>query len=280
MTKLIDLTNKSMGVSNPFQTRNVSQITHLGIHHSATATGSQMVFENHWKTLGWRNGGYSEIILRNGDVELCYVPTVVTNGISGHNLTTYNICVVGNGSFTPEQETALESRIRTNMQRFNVPVARVMGHNEFSGTATTCPGRNMAQLRTRVQQSTSTGSSNNNGGNTHTVKAGETLTSIAKQHNTTVNAITQANKIANANKISVGQRLIIPTSTAPTQSFYPATKTVGSGLVDTLNSIGVDSSFANRQRIATANKISNYTGTAAQNNQMLSLLNQGKLVRP
>ena len=275
MTKLIDLTNQSMGASNPFQTRNVSQITHLGIHHSATATGSQMVFENHWKTLGWRNGGYSEIILRNGDVELCYVPTVVTNGISGHNLTTYNICVVGNGSFTPEQETALDARIRTNMQRFNVPVARVMGHNEFSGTATSCPARNMAQLRTRISTDDS-----NNSETIHIVKAGETLTSIANQYGVTVDAIVQANNLTNPNAISIGQRLIIPTTTAPTQSFFPATQTVGTGLVDTLNSIQVDSSFANRQRIALANGISNYTGTVAQNNQMLSLLNQGRLVRP
>jgi len=274
MTKIIDLTKQTMGASNPWQTRNASQITHLGIHHSATQTGDVFVFEQHWKTLGWRNGGYSEIILRDGSVQLCYVPEVVTNGISGHNLTTYHISCVGSGSFTPEQETALEARIRFNQQRFNIPVARVMGHNEFPGTATECPGRNMNALRQRLQG----GGGNEVSQITHTVKAGETLTSIAALYGVTVAAIVQANNMTNPNLIQVGQVLIIPLGS--TSQYFPATPTVGSGLVDTLNSIGVDSSFAYRQRIAAANGISNYTGTAAQNNQMLSLLNTGRLIRP
>ncbi|HSL28011.1 MAG TPA: GH25 family lysozyme [Anaerolineales bacterium] len=45
---------------------------------------------------------------------------------------------------------------------------------------------------------------------THTVKAGETLTTIAIKYATTVAAIASANNITNINKISVGQVLIIP----------------------------------------------------------------------
>lgn len=48
-------------------------------------------------------------------------------------------------------------------------------------------------------------------------------------------------------------------------------------LVDGLNSIGVDSSLKNRGKIAKANGISNYTGTATQNNKLLALAKQGKL---
>lgn len=48
-------------------------------------------------------------------------------------------------------------------------------------------------------------------------------------------------------------------------------------LVDALTSIGVDSSFNNRKKIAKANNISNYSGTAAQNTKLLELLKNGKL---
>ncbi|WP_347993367.1 hypothetical protein [uncultured Eubacterium sp.] len=38
--------------------------------------------------------------------------------------------------------------------------------------------------------------------------------------------------------------------------------------------------MTNRKKIAAANNISNYTGTAAQNEKMLNLLKQGKLIKP
>jgi LysM repeat protein len=47
-------------------------------------------------------------------------------------------------------------------------------------------------------------------GGTYTVRAGDTLSSIAARQGTTVNAILQANGLANANYIYAGQRLIIP----------------------------------------------------------------------
>lgn len=51
----------------------------------------------------------------------------------------------------------------------------------------------------------------------------------------------------------------------------------GVSIVDALNQIGVDGSYAYRSRLAAANGIGNYAGTAEQNTQMLDLLKQGKL---
>lgn len=48
-------------------------------------------------------------------------------------------------------------------------------------------------------------------------------------------------------------------------------------IVDGLKSIGVNSTFANRKKIAKANGITNYSGTASQNEKLLSLARQGKL---
>ena len=64
------------------------------------------------------------------------------------------------------------------------------------------------------------------------------------------------------------------------KTYYPACASKYTSIVDALNSIGVDSSKANRTKIAAANNISNYTGTAAQNTKMLNLLKQGKLKKP
>lgn len=49
-------------------------------------------------------------------------------------------------------------------------------------------------------------------------------------------------------------------------------------LIDSLNKIGVDSSFKFRKKIAAANGIEDYAGTAEQNLLMLQMLNEGKLV--
>jgi LysM repeat protein len=44
----------------------------------------------------------------------------------------------------------------------------------------------------------------------HTVQVGETLTAIAKQYNSTVQSIVDANKISNPNSVNAGTQLIIP----------------------------------------------------------------------
>lgn len=53
----------------------------------------------------------------------------------------------------------------------------------------------------------------------------------------------------------------------------------GSSIVDALNEIGVDSSYANRKQLAQKNGISNYTGTAAQNTELLNKLKNGTLIK-
>jgi len=215
--RLIDLTRQSMGWNNPFRTRTTNQIRTIGIHHSATNVGSQRIFENHWRNLGWRNGGYHEIILQNGDVEICYDPTIVVNGVGDHNMDSYHICVVG--SFRPNgtqpnatQMRSLIERIIANMNRFNILVERVLGHNEFANTANfnhrsnTCPGQNMNNLRNQLRTSSSS--------NTHTVRSGDTLSAIARQHGTTILDLQRTNGITNANLIRVGQILRLPQTTS------------------------------------------------------------------
>ena len=64
-------------------------------------------------------------------------------------------------------------------------------------------------------------------------------------------------------------------SSGSSAGYYPAFSS--SSIVDGLKSIGVDSSMSNRKKIAAANGISGYAGTAAQNTKLCSLAKQGKL---
>ncbi len=61
--------------------------------------------------------------------------------------------------------------------------------------------------------------------------------------------------------------------------YYPMTSYKGYSLVDGLKSIGVDSSFENRRRIARKNDVENYRGTMMQNIKLLNLLKKGQLKR-
>lgn len=87
---------------------------------------------------------------------------------------------------------------------------------------------------------------------TYTIKSGDTLYSIAKKYNTTVNAITTLNNLT-SNTLSIGQTLKIPVST---QNTNEKTYTVKSG--DTLYSIArkyntTVSELINRNNLKTSN---------------------------
>ena len=72
--------------------------------------------------------------------------------------------------------------------------------------------------------------------------------------------------------------LVVPVS-ASSSNYYPTYYGYSTSLVDGLNIIGEDSSFAARAQIAQANGISFYMGTPEQNTYLLNLLKQGQLIK-
>lgn len=70
---------------------------------------------------------------------------------------------------------------------------------------------------------------NNSNENIYVVVKGDTLTKIANQFGSTVQAIANANNIANVNLINIGQRLVIPESNTPVSK--TKTITANSGLI-------------------------------------------------
>ena len=94
----------------------------------------------------------------------------------------------------------------------------------------------------------------------YTVKSGDTLSAIAKEKNTTVDAIAKKNKISNVNLISVGQVLEIEdaNTTQKTTEQAPASKT------DTTQATTTVSASAAKEWIAQKESSGSYT---AQNGQ-------------
>ena len=62
-------------------------------------------------------------------------------------------------------------------------------------------------------------------------------------------------------------------------NYYPACSSSYNSIVEALKSIGVDSSFNNRKKIAVKNGISDYSGTATQNIELLNKLKSGRLIK-
>lgn len=64
------------------------------------------------------------------------------------------------------------------------------------------------------------------------------------------------------------------------ETYFPVFKSSSCSIVDCLKSIGVDSSFAYRKRIANKNGVANYRGSSPQNDKLVSLGKKGKLIKP
>lgn len=71
-----------------------------------------------------------------------------------------------------------------------------------------------------------------------------------------------------------------PETNVSRETYFPVFKSSSCSIVDCLKSIGVDSSFTYRKRIASKNGVANYKGTAPQNDKLVSLGKKGKLIKP
>ena len=104
---------------------------------------------------------------------------------------------------------------------------------------------------------------------TSTSKSTRSKTSPASKANTTsTKAATSTKKTTSA--------------TSPSTYNYTTKKGLDTSksIVDALKATGADSSMSARKEIAAANGIKNYTGTKAQNTQMLNMMKSGDLVKP
>ena len=97
----------------------------------------------------------------------------------------------------------------------------------------------------------------------YTVKSGDTLSAIAKEKNTTVDAIAKKNKISNVNLITVGQVLEIEDDKATTNTTEQATTTQATTTVSASDGLSAEDAAA-KEWIAQKESSVSYT---AQNRQ-------------
>lgn len=97
----------------------------------------------------------------------------------------------------------------------------------------------------------------------YTVKSGDTLSAIAKEKNTTVDAIAKKNKISNVNLITVGQVLEIEDEKTTTNTTEQATTTQVTTTVSASDGLSAEDAAA-KEWIAQKESSGSYT---AQNGQ-------------
>lgn len=187
--RIINRIGQALG-HNVARTRPQSAIRRIIIHHTASPLHHTMeTFENWWRNpaSGMGNpavGGYHEVIMPNGDVILNYNPTQISHGVANQNADTYHISCVGDfrrDTFGGAQRTNAIARAREAMQRFNIPVERVLGHNELVATA--CPAFSMNNFRNALRTAQPTPPTNNADQFTVTTRTGGFMTATDAANN-------------------------------------------------------------------------------------------------
>jgi N-acetylmuramoyl-L-alanine amidase len=110
------------------------------------------------------------------------------------------------------------------------------------------------------------------------IKAGDTMYSIAGRYGLDVQALMKANPSVNPRAMQIGTWLKFPSKTAPAPK--PKGDMNTNSIVTYLNSIGVNSSFSNREKLAKQYGITGYKGTAEQNLKLLELMRKGSAPAP
>jgi len=188
--------------------RHPSQIKKIAIHWDAVGKNGNTILqhERYWKnSRGWTNGGYAFFVERNGVIHQNYSLEKITNGVKGHNTTTLHICYSGapGKPITTQQRKAITQLIQQLMSKelSHLKVRDVLGHKEFKGASTTCPGNGADIIRAELNKETSKPEQTA----VYVVKKGDTLGEIAKEFNTTAEILAKRNNIKNPNLIQIGQ---------------------------------------------------------------------------
>lgn len=90
---------------------------------------------SYWKTkLGWRKYGYHWLIAEDGSAEHLTPDDEISNGVSGYNLNSINICYKGGWDGTDTRTDAQKKKMRELVTNYKVrfPKAKIVGHRDLS----------------------------------------------------------------------------------------------------------------------------------------------------
>ncbi|HEY54394.1 MAG TPA: N-acetylmuramoyl-L-alanine amidase, partial [Caldilineae bacterium] len=132
---------------NRYETRALTQITHIAIHHSAAPASvtPQRIAHHHVfaETQQWPGMGYHYFISADGTIQHTQSLAFSANHVYGHNRETVGVCLAGNFDHsipTLAQLAATGRLVAWLMTELDIPLHNVWGHKAFPRAATSCPG--------------------------------------------------------------------------------------------------------------------------------------------
>lgn len=148
---ILDITDKLVSrPGDPNPERLPTDITHVSVHHSAVEGATIESYANyHVTTKGWFHIGYHTVIKGDQAYQTNNLLTFSYHTAS-NNAHSVSVSVSGDLSKRPLSEVErnnLYGVILTFMGLFNIPVANVLGHNEFPDQHTSCPCIDMNKVR-------------------------------------------------------------------------------------------------------------------------------------
>lgn len=143
--------------------RDVSKITTIFVHHSASEWGDADTIRQWHLDRGWSDIGYNDVILncypdyasfRDGNPNLDSDGTVedgrdikyIPAGVRGHNTNSIHICLIGNKTYSSEQIIALKSTIQFYKAKYP-SIQKVLRHADMDDRKPECPGLSGRFLR-------------------------------------------------------------------------------------------------------------------------------------
>lgn len=140
-----------------YRRRSLDMIRYIALHHAASSERAtpEEIARFHVETRRWPGVAYHWMIGRDGVCYKCWPADTITYCVQGHNTETLCVCLIGNRDEHPapkEQRVAAVALIRILRLAYAVPINHILGHHEFEGAATACPGQyiNMAHIRAEV----------------------------------------------------------------------------------------------------------------------------------
>lgn len=150
---IIDITDTLPQKPNPNPMRTPDQFKYIAVHHSAVEGGTIQGYANyHVNTKGWPCIGYHMVIKGDQTFQTNDLLTFSYH-VASNNAHTVSVSVSGDLSKRPLSELErnnLYGVILTYMSLFNIPVEKVLGHDEFPGQNTACPCIDMNKVRSDI----------------------------------------------------------------------------------------------------------------------------------
>lgn len=108
----------------------------------------------------------------------------------------------------------------------------------------------------------------------------DTVNQNTNNLSTQISSVGKKVNTVNNTKVNTVNNTTVNNSKKSSKKHFKKTSYSGKSFVDALKNRGINSSMSFRKKIASANGIKNYTGTAKQNTKLLNLMKKGKLVKP